>query len=85
MVFNPAELSEDLPYRLLLSRNLSWICEEAEGMVSLFGCEASKGARAETRVAQACGIPRWVHMPKDKFYSEMPDGRKLRRVEEMKI
>ena len=56
-VFNPAELDEILGYKELLKANLMWICEHAEGMVSLSGCGASKGALAETRTAQACGIP----------------------------
>ena len=71
----------DLPYRLLLARNLSWICEEAGGMVSLAGSSVSKGAKAETQVAWACELPRWVHMADDTFLPADGPGKKLGRVE----
>ena len=59
-VFNPAtDVSMDLPYRIQLSQNLAWICEEAEGMVVLPKSSDSVGSMVEQRAAEACGLPIW--------------------------
>ena len=81
-VFNPAEIPI-ADYRAMLLRNLAWICEHAEGMVSLGGYSGSKGARAEAGVAHACGIPRWLHMPSNEFWSEDLDGSNLKHAKEI--
>ena len=67
-VFNPADL-KTTSYRLCLAQGLEWICKEAEGMVSLAGSLDSVGAKVEIKVAQACGLTRWVHTSDDRFWA----------------
>lgn len=64
-VFNPAVLANG-PYRNLLLINLSWICTEAEGIVSLAGWSNSKGARVEAAAAWAIGMPHFLHAEHEK-------------------
>lgn len=71
-VYNPAEIEPDVyeqikdeekraahhnsGYRNCLSKELRWICDEAEGMYLLSGWEHSKGANAEFNVGKAVGV-----------------------------
>ena len=60
--WNPhEEVHPDTEYRLALARNLSWICEEAQGQVLLPGWSDSRGSFTEAHAAQACGLPRWIY------------------------
>lgn len=48
--------------REVLKQDLSWICDNAEGIALLYGSEKSKGVAAELALAAALGIPvRSVH------------------------
>jgi hypothetical protein len=46
--------------REALKQDLSWICDNAEGIALLPGWEASKGARAEVALSRALNIPAWL-------------------------
>lgn len=50
----------------MLRLNLSWICTDAEGLVSLRGWSESKGACAEAAAARAIGLPHWNHFDHEK-------------------
>lgn len=43
--------------REVLKQDLSWICDNADGIAMLFGGEKSKGMAAELALAHALGIP----------------------------
>ena len=43
--------------REVLKQDLSWICDNAEGIALLWGSEKSKGVAAELALAHALGIP----------------------------
>jgi hypothetical protein len=47
--------------RKALKQDLSWICDNAEGIALLYGWEASKGARTEVSLATALGIKARIH------------------------
>jgi hypothetical protein len=46
----------------VLKEDLSWICDNADGIAMLFGCDKSKGAQAELALAHALGIPTNMYM-----------------------
>lgn len=43
--------------RNVLKEDLTWICDNAEGIALLYGSEKSKGVAAELALAAALGIP----------------------------
>lgn len=43
--------------REALKQDLTWICDNADGIALLFGYEKSKGAAAELALAHALGLP----------------------------
>jgi hypothetical protein len=50
---------DGLSYRSCLKADLTWICDNAEGMFLLPGWENSKGVGAEVALAKCLGIPIW--------------------------
>jgi hypothetical protein len=43
--------------RKALKQDLSWICDNAEGIALLYGWQHSRGAQAEVALGKALGIP----------------------------
>ena len=80
-VFNPAEAEQPILYRVALASGLMWICEEADGIVSLRGSADSPGARAEIEVAAACEIPRWVQIVRGVGERVLPVGSNTQELE----
>ena len=69
---NGTEALTDHGYSLreALKQDLTWICDNAEGIAVLFGSEKSKGVAAELALANALGIPvktyvEWVSATED--------------------
>lgn len=46
-------------YRYVMKQDLAWICDHAEGIVSLPGWSESPGAQAEAALGRAIAIPHW--------------------------
>jgi hypothetical protein len=65
-VYNPPEDTDKvlsdagipITLRACLSKDLSWICDHAEGIALMLGWERSKGANAENATAIALGLKR---------------------------
>ena len=60
-------------YRYVMKQDLEWICDHAEGIVSLPGWSESPGARVEAALARAIGIPHWVCVETAAAVRFMPD------------
>ena len=61
-----------------MKRCLLWLCDEAEGIVTLPGFCYSKGARVEVALAHKLGLPRWQVTAEGEFMPISHDRRLIR-------
>lgn len=62
MTGNEALSDHGYSLREALKQDLTWICDNAEGIAVLHGSEKSKGVAAELALANALGIPVKTYM-----------------------
>ena len=64
-VFNPATVDPNTPIRAAFAIDCEYICEQAEAVYLLRDWETSRGARAESALAMALGLRRFIQAKGD--------------------